>query len=180
MSKVAEQAAINTRKAVDRKKKFGETYTTAKGIKIKLSPVATSIFTEAMAEIKDAIPPTYINEQTGKEELNPASPEYQKDLKRVEKERSEVSMNALILFGIELVDDVPKETKWLDLLIFSKRITEKEKKDALADETGIPLEFLYKKYVVADADVTRLLASLAGVTQEQIASAQKTFRDNEE
>ncbi len=178
MTKTAEKAAIDTRKAADRKRKAGDIFTTFKGIRFKLSPVATSIFTEAMAKILDAIPPTYTNKQTGKEELNEASPQYQKDILKVKKQREEASMNALILFGIELLDDVPEDTRWLDLLVFNESITKKEKKEALEDKTGITLEFFYKKYVVAVADVTKNLAALAGVTQEEIASAQKTFRNN--
>lgn len=177
-NKVAQKAVIDTKKAVEKRKKVGEVFSTAKGIKIKLSPVATSIFTEAMAEIEDAIPPTYTNKETGKDELNPAHPQYQKDIKKVEKQKIEASMNAMILFGIELIDPVPEDTKWLDLLVYGKRITKEEKKAALEDETGIDLEFLYKKYVVTDGDITNQLARLTGVTQEQIASAQKSFPDN--
>ena len=177
-NKPAQEAVINTRKAVEKRKKVSEPFSTAKGIKIKLSPVATSIFTEAMGKIEEAIPPTYTNKQTGKEELNPASPQYQKDLKKVEKDKAEASMNVLILFGIELIDSVPKDTRWLDLLVYGEMITKREKKEALEDETGIDLEFLYKKYVVADVDITNQVARMTGVTQEQIASATKSFPNN--
>lgn len=151
------------------------------GDKFRLRPVSRLAIAEAMGEIHDPIPPSYINPNTGASEPNPASEEYQKALQQVKAERAQVAADALIYFGIEMITPVPEDEKWLqELTWFLKRKKINLDFGELEDPTN--KEFLYKKYRIAsDPAVLEKLNEVNGfseVKEEQVAAARATFPDS--
>ena len=171
-----QKAAADTKKArASKKKARNKITTTQSGYRVKLVPVAANVLREAMARIPDALTRTFTNPNDGKEYENPAHPEYILEVKQVQEERTKASMNAMMLFGIELLDDIPEDNEWLEKCRFAKIITEEEYKEATSADGKFMREMLFKNYVVSDFAVINQIASMSGVTEEMIAQARDSF-----
>lgn len=159
-----------------------EVFETPYGDKYRLRPIPTLLMAEVMAEIKDPIPPTYVNPQTGREEENFASPEYAEQRAAAKKARDEAAMDAMIYFGIELITAVPQDDWAKEYQWYLKRHGKTLNLSNIEDP--IEREFLYKKYRVATSpDIMTKLAEINGfgsVTEEQLTAARATFPDTSE
>lgn len=148
--------------------------TLSTGVRARLTPVSGALISDVVSKIKDPIVPTFHNADKDREEPNPSDPSYIAALAEAERQRGQASIDAVIMFGIELVDSLPENDQWLLNL---KRLEKKGLLD-LSEydlEDLIDVEYLYKKYIaVGNADFT-LLAKLSGVTQEDIAKAEAGF-----
>ena len=174
---VAAKAAVAQKESKTNKKTQDDIVVLASGIRVRYRPVGANAIREFQANIPDAVPPTFTDPATGKEQPNPASPSYMANQKLVDEERTSAAMNALMLGGIELVDGMPdRDEALLDRWEFLKLISEEEAIFAKKNDTAY--ELYYKKYVVADANVITQLGQLAGVTQEMIAEARDSFPSN--
>lgn len=171
-----EQAAAKAKKNASKKSNKNAVRSTVDGIKYKLHPVAANVLRDAQMQIKDARIRTFKNPTTGKEEENPAHPEYIMDEKEVQEKRIKASMNALVLFGLELIDPIPSDNNWLKKILFINLITQKEYDEATSPEGKFLRELFYKNYVFTDLKILNELSTLSGVTQESIAKAKKSFQ----
>ncbi len=170
------KAAADTKKArANKKKSRNKITTTASGYRVKLVPVAANVLREVQSRIPDAITRTFTNPTDGKEYENPAHPEYIAEVKQVQEERTKASMNAMVLFGMELLDDIPEDNEWLNKCRFAKLITEPEYKEAISADGKYMREMLFKTYVVSDFSVISTIANMSGVTQEMVAQARDSF-----
>lgn len=171
----AKAAAATKKKAVAKsKKKKDRSLTLANGIRVKLHPVAANVMIDAQGRIPDPEMRTFIDPTTGKDEPNPGSPKYIQELTEVTRLRAQASMDALLLFGLELLDPIPEENDWLDKLKFMRFITDDEHRTAIGEDSFLR-ELYYKKYMVMDANTLSEIMSLAGVTPEMVAQARKSF-----
>lgn len=165
-----------------RDRQLDEPVTLKSGVLVKLTPVSMSIITEAQVLIEDPAPPVWYNESKNREEVNPNDPEYLKALRKADEDRNLAAMDAIVMFGVELVNGVPdiSEDPWLDML----KMREKRKlAPPILQEFDlndpIDLEYLYKKYVaVTTADLPKIMA-VSGVSEEDISTEMKKFQDNE-
>lgn len=170
------KAAADTKKFRSQKKKSkNKITTTPSGYRVKLVPVAANVLREAQSRIPDATTRTFTNPTDGKEYENPAHPEYIAEVKLVQEERTKASMNVMVLFGMELLDDIPEDNEWLERCRFAKLITEEEYKEAISVDGKYMREMLFKTYVVSDFTIINQIASMSGVTQEMIAEARDSF-----
>jgi len=170
------KAAADTKRArANKKVARNKITTTQSGYRVKLVPVAANVLREAMSRIPDALTRVFTNPTDGKEYENPAHPEYIAEVKLVEEERTKASMNAMVLFGMELLDDIPEDNEWLEKCRFAKLISDDEYKEAISADGKYMREMLFKNFIVSDFKVINQIASMSGVTKEMIALARDSF-----
>ncbi len=140
------------------------------GVRVKLHPVKASLISKVTAKIKDPRVPTWYNKAKGRDERNPNDPAYLRDVERAAQERGNAAMDAMAMFGIELVDGLPEDTDWITKLrLLSITFN--------ADDP-IECEFYYKIYEVIGNDDWPLVSAQSGISQEDIAQAEKSFRSD--
>lgn len=146
-----------------------EIVTLSSGVRVKIGSVTASLIDRVTSKIKDPDPPMFMNEDKGREEPNYSDPKYRRQLAEAERERGIAAMDAIVMFGFELVDGLPEDTRWkrkLQLLDIS----------IPDDADDIELEFLYKKYVAVAPDEVGLVTERSGLTEEEIRAAEASFR----
>lgn len=143
------------------------------GVKYRLVPVSAIMVQAAMDKIPDPVIRTYTDKKTGKELPNPAHPDYARELKEVEHARQLASMDAMVMFGIEIIGEIPEDNKWIKQMLFMELISEGDAEDAMTDDFA--KEFYYKKFKMGDPSTIGKLGELSGITEEKIASATKSF-----
>lgn len=163
---VAEHPAVVMAKTNVKDSDGGITLST--GIKGKILPVAASLVEEVTAKIKDPDIPMWYNEDKEREEPNPVDPAYLKEMSEASRKRGIIALDAMIMFGLELTDPVPeggiwvKKLKWLGI--------------EFDDQDEFEREFAYKKYVACGNNDLIEISKLAGITQEAVEDAVKSFR----
>ena len=155
----------------------------ASGYWVRIRPVSAHLIDGAQAQIETPKPPVVFIEDKGRSEENPSDPDYLHALERVDIERSLAATDAMILFGVDLIDedgnpaDVPPDSEWLDKL----RFLEKKGLFSLAEydlEDELDREFAFKKLVVISTVDLPLVAMANGVRGEDIDNALGIFQSN--
>lgn len=173
---MAEKKAENPAVAVAHAEKDERTrvITLSTGHKARLMPVATSLLESVTSQIKDPEVPMWFNESKEREEPNPHDPNYLRAVQETTTKRGTAFMDALILFGVELVDGLPEDDTWLKKLHLLEKMGQIDLGDIdLSDP--IALEFAYKKFVVVSAEDYDKLTALSGVTEQGVAAQAETF-----
>lgn len=142
--------------------------TLSTGVQVKVHAVAASLIDQVSAKIHDPEPPMWYNEDKGREEPNYADPRYQRGLAEAERKRGIAAMDALIMFGFELVDGLPENDKWIRQL--------KMLGVDIDIEDPLELEFAYKKYIASSTKDLNLVTAKSGISAEDVAAAEKSFR----
>ena len=159
------KAVIATAKA--QSKDTGDIHTLSTGVCVRLRPVPPSLINDVMLRVPVPEVPVFWNEQKGREEKNPSDPGYAIEVERYGQARGAAAMDAVIMFGIELLDDSWKtDTGWVTKL----KILNVE----FDSDDPVSFEFHYKKYVAMGADDLALVMQMAGVSEEDIAKAKKS------
>lgn len=170
--------AVDVAKSKRDKKELGTIITTKTGVRIRIVPVAAHLLDDVMHEVKDPPVPTKYVEEKGREEEDPADRNYLKALADAEHERSVAASDALILFGVELMDGIPEDDTWLKKLKWLER---RKRVDLsgydLNDE--MDLEFVYKKYYVVSARDIPVVGTASGMSDEEIERAMRGFSGDE-
>jgi len=136
------------------------------GVSAKLTPVSAALIDEVTSRIPNPNVPTWHNPDTGRDDPNPLHPDYVAALGEANRKRGMAALDAIIMFGVGLVEPVP-DTGW----------EKKLKRLGMEVDVSDPdeREWSYKKYVaVGAADLNRLMA-LSGVSQEAVARAADSF-----
>jgi hypothetical protein len=149
------------------------------GVRVIIRPVPHSIIDDTMSRVEDPAPPEVYIADKDVTELNYLDPGYLKALDTVNVKRSMAANDALLMFGVELVDGVPEGDEWLKRLKYAaKKGMVKLGDYDLEDE--LDRELVYKKYVAAAAPDIIVIARATGMSQEEVAEAASTFRAIEE
>lgn len=151
--------------------------TTSGGIRVRLVPVSATLIDEVVSRVKDPDVPMWMNPDKNREEPNPSDPNYLKELAEADRKRGVAAMDAMVMFGVELIDGVPEDKKWLSKL----RLMEKRGQidlDLFDVNDPIDLEFLYKRFIVVDAGLLSAIGRLSGVQGEEVARAEASFQGN--
>lgn len=151
----------------------------------RFTPVATSLLEEASLMVKDPDIPMWMHPDKGREEPNPNDPVYLQQLAENNHKRGIMVMDAMIMFGAELVEE--DGVTLLDIasipgLSRKLKMLEKIGIVKLGDydlEDSVDLEFLFKKYIAISVEDTKTLASMSGISQEAIAAASATFQPDQ-
>lgn len=160
------QDAVKT--VANKQSDASEVITLSTGIRAKIVPVSASLIDEVTARIKDPKVPMWMNEDKGREEPNPNNPEYQEALQDAQRERGIAAMDAMLMFGVKLVDPVPEDDEWIDSLRFLGIEVD--------DSTKMSREFSYKKLVAVGAADLKKVTAASGISEEDIAEAERTFQ----
>ena len=156
-------------------KKTENVVTLSTGIQAILRPVSASLLQDVMSRIVDPAEPWVMNEEKGRKEIDPYDTEYLAKIASNNRERARASMDAMAMFGIDLVDGLPEDTTWL------KRLRQFEKLGYLDLaqfdlEDDIDQEFLYKRYIALGNQDLMDIGRMSGIRQEDIAEAEASFR----
>lgn len=145
------------------------------GIRAKLTPLAPALLQSVLAAIKEPPVPKFFNEDKGRDEENPADPDYLKAVQETALQRNKAALEAAIMFGVELLDGLPDDDQWISRL----RFLEKRGLLDLSDvnfEDPMEKEFAYKRFVAVTNSDYEQLSRLSGVTEEAVARAAANFR----
>lgn len=170
----AEKLALEVEEEVT-KKAQDDIVTLASGYRVRFVPVPHNTLREVQAKIVDPPVPMIPHPNDPSRQIeNPMSITYRETLERNKEERLKVVLNALFLFGLELLDPLPTDETWLDKLILLGLINAEEIESA----STLQRELWYKKWVIADGTVFERLYGTLGVSEEAIAQARAAFKSN--
>jgi hypothetical protein len=158
-----------------RRKDDSNIVTLADGTVIRVLPVSPALIDEVTSSVKTPQPPMWFNKDADRDEPNYDHPEYKQALEDAESERLAASVDALVMFGIELVDGLPEGDEWLKKLKFLER----RKRISLKGydlEDPDDKEFLYKRLIAMDGEIIGLVTNASAVTKEDIESAEASFQ----
>lgn len=148
------------------------------GVRVKVVPVSAPLITDAAAMIDDPPVPMVYIESKGREEENPNDPNYLKALTNAEIRRSQASMDAMLMFGTELIDGMPEDDSWIDRL---KWLQKHGKYDFTDYDFDDPLdrEFLFKRYFCSTPEILGAIGDASAVSPEVVENIEGSFPDNE-
>jgi len=148
------------------------------GVKVLVKPVSSLLIQEVVSHIKDPEIPLSPNpDKEGRMDENPFDPAYVKALREAQTKRANATTDTLIMFGLELVDGLPKNDLWLQKL-------RKLEKMGLLDLTGIDFddqfdkEFAFKKFIAGTNPMIMEVTRSSGVSKEDIDVATDSFQGN--
>ncbi len=168
MEKDTTEAVVNVAK--ERKSNEAREVTLDSGVRVVVHSVAASLIDRVTAQIKDPDPPTFHNEDKDRDEVNYNDPSYLKEMQDADRKRGVAAMDAIIMFGFDLVDSVPEDGMWVKKLKILGITVD-------ADDE-IEVEFAYKKYIVISPEDINLVTSRSGISQEALAEAERSFRSD--
>ena len=149
--------------------------TLATGVRAKLTPVTASLIAATTSRVTDPEVPMQPNlDKDGRLEPNPSHPAYLVALQKANMDRMSATVDALVMFGVKLLDDIwDKDQEWIeDLQLLG------------IDLSGYDLgeqrvrEFLYKKYLAVDNDIIAAITEVSGVSEEGVKRQERSFRRN--
>lgn len=171
--------AVEEAKSRRKKAKRGGIIELSTGVRIKLTGVPPALLEDVVSRVEEPRVPMWFNPDKDREEPNPNDPDYIRALNEVERERSVAILEAVVLFGMELVDGLPEDDSWLKKLrLMDRRGTFDMSGYDLDDE--LDLEFLYKRYIALGMeDLAFVVSTVSGVDEEDINKAREAFLDDQ-
>ena len=167
--------------AVEVAKKIGgdnNLYELPGGVKIRVVPVSAALIDEVSSRIKDPAIPTFFNDEKGRDEPNPADPKYLEELRDASRRRGSAAMDAMVLFGIELVDGLPSDNKWLERLAWLQKRDVIDLSQYDLDDP-VEREFVYKRFIASNGEILESITRSSGISGEDIVQAEASFRGAE-
>lgn len=144
------------------------------GIQIRIIPVSAALIEEITRRVKDPIVPRVMSPDGDREVDNPGDPRYLAELAEASSRRNRAAVDALALFGIELINGLPQDDSWLKRLKYLERL---KHIDLSEFDLNDPMdqEFLYKRYVLVSGDVLERVSRASGVNPADIEAAESSF-----
>jgi hypothetical protein len=146
----------------------------ATGDKAMLSPVSASIIDAVTSRIQDPKPPMWHNSDKDVDEPNYSHPDYVQAIEDTNRRRGMAALDAMVMFGVELVDGLPENDKWLKKLqLMVRHGTLSLDGYDLDDE--LDREYLYKRFIAVDNDTINKISEISGISSAEVASAEAAF-----
>ncbi len=138
------------------------------GVRVRIVPVSATLVDEVMHRVPLPQVPMWHNPENEREEPNPNDPAYVYAQQQAERDRGVASLDAVLMFGVELVDPLPGGS-WLRKLQMLGLLT--------PDADDLEREFAYKKFVACttQADIMTIMTA-TGVSEAQVAEATENFQ----
>jgi hypothetical protein len=149
--------------------------TLSTGVRARVKPVSSKLLDEIARSVPEPAVPKQFIEGKQREEYNPLDPAYQLAVKEANHLRGLRSTEALIMFGIELVDEIPALVEWEPKLRFLER-------RGMIDLSGYDLvdpldrEFVYKTMIAVATPDLMLVSMASGLTEVEVADAMASFQ----
>jgi hypothetical protein len=146
------------------------------GVRVKVVPVSAALIEAVVSRIPDPPVPVIHDEESGKDISNPGHPDYLAAIQRASRMRNAASIDAMLMFGLEIDENtpIPPEGKWIKRLQYLVKLGHLDLSAFdLNDETD--REFLYKRYIAANADILSAITGVSGVAEEEISQAEDSF-----
>lgn len=148
------------------------------GVRARMVPVAASLISEVASRVKDPpVPMCYIKEKD-REEPNPDDPEYLRQLAEATAKRGTVSIETMVMFGVELIDGVPEDDTWLNRLKFLEKHGNLDLGEYDLDDP-MEREFVYKLYIAVGSNDIVEIAKMSGISPEEVERASESFQSPE-
>lgn len=144
-------------------------YTLSNGDQVRFKPVPDMYINRALQRIKDPPVPRFLDEDRGIELENPSDPAYLRAVAEANQRRGEVTIDALLLWGCELVKSRLKESTWVkELQLMGEEFD---------PDDPIERRFVYLKFIAfASSKDTAVLMEQLNVTREDLEQFADSFR----
>jgi hypothetical protein len=162
--------------AVAKEQAGDEVVTLSTGVRVRFNAVNPATMAEVVARVPEPTVPMWHNEKKGRDEPNPNDPSYLRAVERADEARGVAMMDAMALFGFELVDGIPDDN-WLKELRLLEKLGHIDL-SAFDIDDDIDREFLYRKHVAMGTDDWTILLQRIGITPEGVARAEDSFPGN--
>jgi hypothetical protein len=145
------------------------------GVRVRLVAVPIGIIQDALASLKPPKIPIFHDPDKDRDYENPNDPDYLIDVEQYHTSRGTVSTEAFCMFGIVLLDSLPKNENWLNRIKFMHK---RGKLDLGWVDWDDPTdkEFLFKRYVVGTTEVINAISTKTSITEGGIARAKVNFQ----
>lgn len=156
----------------------GGEITLTSGVRARIRPVSSSLLDRVAGAVVDPEVPRQFIEDKGREEPNPLDPHYQKAMREASHLRGVRTTEALVMFGVELLDEVPPLQDWLPRL----RLLEKRGVLDLAEfdlDDPLEQEFVWKVFVGVTAKDLLSVTKASGLLEGEIAQAMTSFQGDD-
>ncbi len=146
------------------------------GVKFILHPVAPALMDAVTKHILPPTVPVWFDKEIERDVPNPNHPDYLLALEQYNQERGNAVYDAMVMFGIELVEGLP-ESDWLARL---QNLERHKRLDLSGYDLQDPLdvEFLYKRFILATGDMVAKIGNLSSVTAADVKAAGESFPGN--
>lgn len=166
---IGDNPAVQTAKEGDPNEEE-QLFTTSTGVTIRRLTIPDILMQRVMEKVKKPKVPMWFNPEKERDEPNPNDPDYLEAVRQAQDERGQRAIDAAIMFGCELVSELPESREWIQRLNrFGIEVDE-------SDE--FELKFAYLKYVAFSNSSDLALVTGWGLSEEDIANAGATFRRN--
>lgn len=139
------------------------------GVVVRIKPVSSLLIQAVTSKIPDPVVPIWHDENTGRDTPNPLDPAYVAAMERATQERGVAALDAMILMGVELVDGLPEDNRWLKRLRKTNALP-----DGFDETDEDDVLFAYIKLVAFGGDDLQLLTR-SQVTEGDVERAEKAF-----
>jgi hypothetical protein len=149
--------------------------TLSTGVRARIRPVSAKLLDEISRSVPEPPVPKQFVEAKQREEYNPLDPAYQIAIKEANHLRGIRTTEALIMFGVELVDDIPPRLDWEPKLRFLER---RGSIDLSGYDLVDPLdaEFIFKTMIAVSTPDLMLVSMASGLTEVEVADAMASFQ----
>jgi hypothetical protein len=145
------------------------------GNRAKLVPVSPTLVQEVVSRVQFPDPPMIYIESKDREEPNEFDPKYLKQVDEARTQQGLAGMDAMVMFGVELIDGLPEDEGWLKKLKYMQNRGQLDLSSYdLTDE--IDLEFLYKRYIIFNNDIMEKVSELSGISNTEVEKAADSFQ----
>ena len=169
---LATHPAVQTKHALDAQADDDGITTLERGFRVKLSPVSITIIRDAMNRIPYPDVPKYYYEDREREIENPNHPDYLRAVSEVEDRRNDIAMDVILLFGVELLDEIADQSTWVPQLAYVGIEVDVD--------DPVQVRMAYLKYKVVDNEDWMRLRNLSGISEEAKAEALDLFPGDQE
>ena len=151
--------------------------TLSTGVRVRLHAVSLDTMDRAMRKLPKPVVPVWHNPDKDADEQNPNDPDYIEAVAQYNVDQYRVSRDIFILFGMELVDGMPEDDRWLKQLRLLERLGDIDLSMFDLDDP-VDREFLYKQHIALGQQDTPLISTIWGVTMPEVEAAAEFFRSN--
>lgn len=173
-SQSAKSPAVDVAKDMSARDGNNRIFEVEPGVRVRLRPVSASLIDDVTSRIPEPDVPMWHNKDKDRDEPNPSDPGYLIALEQMNRKRGIVAMDAMVMFGAELVDGLPASDEWLRKLKWMERHN-------MIDLSGYDLddeldrEFVYKRYVAVTPDLLAKISEVSGISSQEVERAEKSF-----